>query len=322
MDREPKTQRPGAAAPAAHDAAGPGRSTLVDDAHDADAAPAIPRLDLRPSTKPEGAGEGAGTGRPGASPQRAAPPHAAPAASAAAGNAVVRHRVADPAPNGSPTRTRVGVGESIRFESMGSGSWHADLAAAGIERTMTTTSYTWVAPSTPGVATITFTPSTPGQAPVPTQITVLAPTVDYVNPRPFTNHDRPGRASVAMHTDVVFGPDDVSFANTQWRERPGPAPVTNGYFRTYRPIDHDPLRRDSPINRRNRGPVDEAGYWDLATSTYGEGGTFEWVIPTLYSIVAEEGVHHQIRDVHQQFTLAPDGTMTVTKGSATLTRRP
>jgi hypothetical protein len=236
---------------------------------------------------------------------------------------LVTHRTEFAAPDGG-TRTRsiVGVGEIVNFSSTVAGAWSADRVGPNHSPTRSGTAFEWQAPSVPGTATITFTPSGAGQAPERTVITVIAPTVEYRNgvrvPSP---GERRGAAGVMMHSRVVFGPNTVSFRKAMWVEDPGPPSMRRGYFQTWRPRDHEPERDPIRSDLQNHGPIDEAGYWNLPTTQYDQGGSFEWAIPTSYIIFGESD-RHLIRTVHQRFVLGPDGTLTVDKDGQHVSRTP
>jgi hypothetical protein len=258
---------------------------------DSPAAPAAP------STTQQGPA-GAGQGKP-------APPTPP----------TITHRTVLHAPGGTAdTRTTVGVGESIVFDSTAAGDWSADLVKSGKPATAHGATYTWWAPSTAGTAKISFDPGG-GAAKIDTTITIVEPSVDYRNAAaaPFPGQ-APGKAGVAMTTKVFYTPDTVSFASTMWWEKPGPASGATGYFVGKGLPYHHPAADDLPINTGNTGITDTAGFWGF-TAPY-SAGSFEWVIPTHYKVTGDAG-RHLITNVHQTCNIDATGTMTVAKGGST-----
>jgi hypothetical protein len=238
----------------------------------------------------------------------------------AAGIPIVKHTTQDHAPSGaSDTRTTVGVGEMITFESNMPGTWTASLVHPGTGRTGHGQHYNWLAPSTPGTAKITFDPGG-GKPKVETEITVIAPQIDYLNARAlaFTGQAS-GVPGVAMTTDITFTPDNVSFANVMWWEQSGPASGASGYFQRKRLPYHHPNPDDLQADDHNSPGTDDAGFWGFGAPF--SNGSFEWSIPTKYKVVGDSA-RHLITNVHQRCTMAPDGTMTVTKGSSSMSRAP
>ena len=123
-----------------------------------------------------------------------------------------------------------------------------------------------------------------------------------------------------MQTDVYYTPNTVSFANTMWWEQPGPASSATGYFVGKALPYHHPNPSDLQIDAHNTGINDTAGFWGFPAPY--SNGFFEWVIPTHYKVTGDAG-RHLITNVHQTCTMAPDGSMTVTKGgSASINRAP
>jgi hypothetical protein len=247
------------------------------------------------------------------------------AALAVAGVPMISHETHDRAPGASNTRTTVGVGEMITFTSNMPGKWKADKGARGFPKKATGERFMWAAMSTAGSAKITFEPEGEGQPKLEVVIQVIAPTVDYVNARAVAFPGQaPGMAGVQMETDVTFGPNTVSFANTMWWEKAGPATGATGYFKDHvtkrklRLPYHRPNPDDVQIDSTNSGIVDAAGWWDF-NGPYSDG-SFVWVIPTYYRVVDDR--RYLISNVHQTCTITADGTMTVTKGSSSMSRRP
>jgi hypothetical protein len=247
------------------------------------------------------------------------------AALAVAGVPMISHETHDRAPGASNTRTTVGVGEMITFSSNMPGKWKADKGARGFPKKATGTQFIWAAMSTAGSAKITFEPEDKGQPKLEVVIQVIAPTVDYLNARAVAFPGQAaGMAGVQMETDVTFGPSNVSFANTMWWEKAGPATGATGYFKdhvTKRKLSlpyHRPNPDDVQIDATNSGIVDAAGWWDF-NGPYSDG-SFEWVIPTYYRVVDDR--RHLISNVRQTCTITADGTMTVVKGSSSMSRRP
>jgi hypothetical protein len=243
------------------------------------------------------------------------------------GKPFVTHKTADKAPGGISARTKVGVGEMVTFHSNMPGKWTASNSSPAFPKKATGDEFIWVAMSTKGTAKITFDSGKKGETPTEITMEVVEPTIDYLNPKKATFPlDSPGNCGVNMETDITFGPMDVSFANCMWWEQPGPGTSPTGWFKDvflkqpgHRLPYHNPNPDDLPHLNMNRFGVDSAGWWDFNGPFTPSGGSFEWVIPTFYRVV-DDASRHKIKDVHQKCTIAANGTMTVEKGSATLSR--
>lgn len=239
----------------------------------------------------------------------------------AMGQPYVIHRTADAAPAAPNSRTKVGVGELVTFSSNMPGKWKVTKAGSGFPKKGTGDQFMWAAMDTKGTATITFDPGKKGVKPIEIKMEVVAPKVDYLNPRAVAFPGQgTGIAGVNMETDVTFLPLDVSFASTMWWEKPGPATNAKGYFREHvtkrhhqLPFHH-PNPDDLQIDGNNSGVTDTAGFWDFGGPF--KEGSFEWVIPTYYRVL--DGPRHLITNVHQTCSIDGSGTMSVTKGSASL----
>ena len=280
------------------------------------AGSALPRLDLSRSTL--GTGEGAavigtrGDAAPAASPAPAAPAAGGASAGTVAMPAVVKHQTRDTAPAAANTRTIVGVGEVIAFEADVDGTWQASFIRAGNSTTLTDKTFDWYAPSVAGSGTVKFAPAD-GGAVVLTPIQVLAPQVHYTNPRASSSASllTAGTAGAIMDTDVSYGPNHVSFANTSWWEQPGPATALSGYFRPLAAqLYHSPAEDDLQIHADNGGVQDTAGIFGLPAPF--SAGSFVWSIPTYYKVTDDDD-RHLIRNIVQGFVMTANGAMTVSK---------
>jgi hypothetical protein len=239
----------------------------------------------------------------------------------AVGVPFVTHKTADRAPAAASNREKVGVGEMVTFKSNMPGKWKASNAAPSTGKSASGDQFIWMAMHTKGDAKITFDAGKKGVAPVEITMKVIEPTVDYLNHRKVTF---PGSgtgtiAGVNMDSDVTYLPMDVSFRNTTWWEKPGPATGATGYFAEHlrkgrRLPFHNPNPDPLQIDEKNSGITDTAGFWDFIGPF--SAGSFEWVIPTYYAV--DEGPKHLIKNVHQKCTIDAAGTMTVTKESATM----
>lgn len=274
---------------------------------------ALPRLNLYGKGKADAELGTRGDGAPATAPAKAATPAGA---KAAVTPAVVTHTVRDAAPSGAANRTVVGVGEMITFESNVDGEWHASFAREGNTLNWTERTYEWYAPSVAQSGTVKFVPKD-GGATVQTPIQVLAPQVSYRNPRVSTDSASSltvGTGGAIMDTDVHYGPDTVSFANTAWWEEPGGPSGLTGYFRPLRAaLNHSPAEDDLWMNATNGGVTDTAGIFGLPAPF--SQGTFIWSIPTYYK-VQDDDDRHLIRNIVQGFVMTPNGTMTVSKDGA------
>jgi hypothetical protein len=274
-----------------------------------------------------GAGQARGEGRPSGARSGTSTAPGGAAVDAADITPTVTHETQDAAPGGAAnTRTTVGVGEMITFESNVPGKWKSNNAAKSWPKKSEGERYMWVAMSRKGTATITFNSGIRGKKKISIKIKVIEPKVDYLNECAASfPGEAAGVAGVLMDSDITFLPDTVSFANTMWWEKGGPATGATGYFREHvtkrkhKLPYHNPNPDDLQIDSTNSGAVDSAGFWDF-NPPY-KAGRFDWVIPTYYKVTGES-TRTKIKNVRQRCTIAADGTMTVSKGSASMSRTP
>ncbi|HEY0251262.1 MAG TPA: hypothetical protein VGC41_07025, partial [Kofleriaceae bacterium] len=219
--------------------------------------------------------------------------------------------------NPSKSRTSVGVGEQVTFSSKSAGDWTAAGTSFG-----SGTSAAWTAPDTAGSVEITHKANGATQK----------QTMSVVAPSSVTFESKGGfpvaPAGVGMTTKVKVGPNTVSFGACEWLEEPGPADGTGGYFAAYvaagkGDLAHHPNKAWLGMGDGNDAVEDHA--WtsdnpklpDPATGQVGYfAGAFGWNIPNKYR-VAGKGDGTVFSNVRQQFTMAADGAVNVSKGAAT-----
>ncbi|HWO25201.1 MAG TPA: hypothetical protein VNO30_40960 [Kofleriaceae bacterium] len=198
-----------------------------------------------------------------------------PRAGGVASTTVVAHAPARAAPEAGPDRTTVGVGETVLFTAQGDGAWEATAGTPIGEGPQ----FAWTAPATPRIATVTFHPDT--GAPIPTQMTVIAPSAVRMT-KVADDALGTGEAGAGMTAKVTLHPLTVSFAATQWREDSGqPGTAATGHF-AGKPL---PVHEANPswldVDDGNTGPVDHAAFSGVARPW--TQGSFEWAIPTATS---------------------------------------
>lgn len=234
------------------------------------------------------------------------------------GKAKVTHETDQETPDGTAkTRKTVAVGELVYFSAadVQAGTWSTDVGsgkAKGLD-------YDWRAPSSPGSATITFTPTDAGAAPTTVTIKVIGPSsISYFDKKDQTY--KKGTAGAGMLVKLEFLPLSVCFWGTQWRETEVDATGASGWFTHIdaKDLKHKPAApRD--IGSDNKGPGDKIGY--TASPPFKEKGSFTWDIPQQYSV---KGANNwlDIKKFAQVTSIEPDGTLTVTKNGESATRSP
>jgi hypothetical protein len=132
-----------------------------------------------------------------------------------------------------------------------------------------------------------------------------------------------GQAGAGMHITPYVGPTNVSFYRVQLMEVGQPATGISGYFLNNPPPPHDYIHLadhfDIQLGYDNSWP----GGYDWATSPVflpqWSVGQFTWHIPAKWKI-GSGPTNDLAGSWDQVFTLAPDGTVTVTKFGHTVTR--
>jgi hypothetical protein len=132
-----------------------------------------------------------------------------------------------------------------------------------------------------------------------------------------------GTAGAGMMLRVWFGPRSVSFGNAEWLEVPGGPSGITGYFtaHTGQPyMDHVPNPDFVRIGADNTFSFDHASSsgWPPPWSD----GTFQWVIPNRFRSAGSTSVGELGPGTVQSFAIAADGTFTVSKQGAIVSRSP
>ena len=221
------------------------------------------------------------------------------------------------ATGGADVRTTIAVGEVVEFTGSTSGTWTATggTPAAGAAGT----TFIWTAPGAPGSVTITLTVGTQTVTKVMTVIAPSSLAMVVSSQHPLTA----GTAGVCMVTNVTVGPATVSFGNVQWLEVPGPATNVAGYFTKFSAatLHHNPNPNWVTWNDSNTGPTDHAS-WHSLTGPY-TPGTFQWDVPNKYRVTGSGAAGTEFTTTHQLFAMTDNaGTMTVSKGGASVARTP
>ncbi len=199
----------------------------------------------------------------------------------------------------------------MNLRSTAAGSWRASGVGSGARTTGRGRLYRWVAPATPGRATVTFSAS--GQADQTTTFTVVAPESVHFY-RQGEERFPAGTAGVGMTTRVGFAPFTVSFAAIQWKEDPSGPDAVRDYFEAHTPPSHG-RREGAGRWIQNRSGLPDMAVFGGFPSPW-TGGSFRWVIPNRYR-VGRHGEGEVFATVHQTCTIEGEpnaGRMTVTKG--------
>jgi hypothetical protein len=155
------------------------------------------------------------------------------------------------------------------------------------------------------------------------QFTVIEPTTVVSAVAVALQYYDTGQAGAGMQLTPYVGPTNVSFYRVQMMEVGQPATGISGYFVSNPPPPHDFAHKadhfDIQLGQDNSWPAN----YDWATSPVFDGpwsqGQFTWHIPAQWKIDAGP-TNNLSGSWDQVFTLAPDGTVTVTKFGHTVTR--
>jgi hypothetical protein len=233
----------------------------------------------------------------------------------------VTHTTDLQAPDGSPkTRVIVGVGERVMLKASKLSAFKA--TAGDPTSTAPKASVRWRAPLTPGSAEVTAEVVDKSMA-EKIAFTVVAPS--SVSPKKEKEKSfASGEQGAGMVLDFVYGPGNVSFGGVEARERSGPASDVKGYYEHEgQPHFHSATQAFFSIAENNQ----LAGETRDSASQFGmpkpwSNGSFHWDIPNEYR-ADETEAPKPIATVKQEFVLLDDtGTTTITKGGASVTRKP
>jgi hypothetical protein len=220
----------------------------------------------------------------------------------------------------------ISVGTKVKFSAKEEGRWRIDQQDLGQGQ-----SVDYEAPETATMGNVVFEPYEDSknkgtQASMP--VLIVAPTGVEFKKLGDVPSAGPGLAGVGMTAEVTLGPKLVKFDQVEWLEKPSGPEGVSGYFAEYvsqtgRSLDHKPNAawmkatelRDSIFSAdkpKLTHPTEKTKRW--------WAGQYSWTIPNAYRVVGKG--EHQFTTVTQTFTMADDGTMTVTKGGASATAKP
>ncbi|HUQ05504.1 MAG TPA: hypothetical protein VM261_23540 [Kofleriaceae bacterium] len=254
--------------------------------------------------------------------------HAAPATATA--DQITVRTAAAAIGGGGRARTTVGVGEHVTFTAPGraSGAW---TASGGLFVPTTGSTFAWIAPFTAQPVTITFS----GTPAATLTMNVIAPD-DVEFGMLYDNASRypAGTAGAGMALQVQLKPYTVSFGGTFFRESgdggAAAAQAVQGYYTRFSAsqLRHAPTARwqdvtDSNFTNTQADQGDTAGTVpNTLPGPWAPGGSYHWDIPYMYRTQDESGDGRRFATVRQTFRIAADGTVTVTKGTESVTRAP
>lgn len=179
-----------------------------------------------------------------------------------------------------------------------------------------------------GDAVITATPTTSGASSITATLHVIPPhNVTYDNPQQFPD-------TFTQTANVRLNPLSVCFGNIYYREEAGPATSPMGdfasipasYFQNPGGYSHNPSGFWNPVEDTNYLNVPDimigaSPAKNLATGAMPIFGSFQWVIPSSYSVSSTGSPSHLLETtVIQAFIYTPPpppplGTSTITKGN-------
>lgn len=219
--------------------------------------------------------------------------------------------------SGSKKRTKVGVGEKVVFKGNMKGNW--EVSNGTPKAALDTKKYKWVAPDRADTVTIKFTV---GDETATINFTVVEPDsieTSRAHKIPIT----PGTAGAGMSVHFDYLPFDVSFGNVSAGEVSGPASGLDGYFKdNFAPGDlwHNSGDGFTQIKSNNRDSVLDTAKGEGFPQPW-KKGEFHWVIPNRFKLDGETGNGKVFTNVRQSFEIDAQGTVTVTKGLAKVTRK-
>ena len=124
-----------------------------------------------------------------------------------------------------------------------------------------------------------------------------------------------------MHLLITVGPTNVSFANVEMLEVPGPASSVTGYFTNYAAANlaHHPNPDWIQLNNLNQWG-DSAAFYNWGKPWY--AGGYQWVIPVQWRVVGTTNVGN-LPNRLQVFSInGTNGSSTVSKLGQSVTRVP
>lgn len=292
----------------------------------ADGLPPRCEWDERPPTlaPAEAPAPAAGPEPAPAGPAPAAPTPAAPAPAAPPAPpppCVMASKALFATPAATPdTRRKVGVNERVEFRVGEPADW---TASSGTPASAPAASpFTWTAPEAAGSTTITATIPRNGSTCSLVMTTILPSALNMT--RISVDAFAAGVSGAGMHLRAAFPPNDVSFRNSEWLEVAGPASGVTGYFLALQTagtdLSHHPNPSFVPISAANTYTSDHAAGSGFPAPW--SAGAFQWVIPNRIKQIGGAGTGVVFTNSTQAFTIAADGTVTITKGGASVSRAP
>jgi len=224
--------------------------------------------------------------------------------------------------SGGTDRSTVGVGEEVKFEAEGgeTGDW---TASGGTPATGSGPSLLWSAPGKPGQFTIKLkTKDGEGRK----DVSVIAPSGVKFTHAGAIEPQSTRHIGAGMWLAMQLDPLNVSFTKATIKEKPGPAHGVSGYFaRAGKDLKHEPATEGNAVLDENKLKLKDQAFLkddpgDLWPRPVGVG-SFSWDIPYLYSAGDATDVPFAI--VRQTMGIVDSqGTVTVTKGTASASRTP
>lgn len=226
------------------------------------------------------------------------------------------------APSGAGNhRTTIGVGERVNF-LVNHAATFAATTGTPTEASASSNSFAWQAPAEAGTATITAT-SGPRTASI--TFNIVAP--DNVSMTRVNSWSiEGGVAGAVMECTMLFSPLNVSFGYANIKEISGPGANVSGFFNQYSAsqLYHNASADWTELKRNNMPPPgkgDTAGLPNLGTGPF-SAGTLDYVIPYHYRLDGESGNGRPFRTITQAMSMAADGTVTIRKAGASVSRAP
>lgn len=256
-------------------------------------------------------------------------PTGSSAGPASAGPTSISHETLAQAPDKTPDgRAKVGVSEQVKFTIGRKANWSASSGAPA--SLAAASEFIWTAPESAEDVTVKAVTSIFGKS-YASDIEVVLPSGIGIKkavaiPYPSTE------AGVAAKLRFSFPPNNVSFSNCEWREEPGPATNVTGYFLQLRhhippkSLNHKPSEKWKPISPSNTFSFDTVATTEEALPRPWDKGSFQWIIPNTVRKLNGAGSGVEFATTTQTFSLAPDGTATISKtgnaGGDSVSRKP
>lgn len=218
------------------------------------------------------------------------------------------------------TRTKVGVGENVQLtlhpSTLGPVTW--SITGNGTLSAMNGNPVTFTAHDRASVPTIT---ATYGSGSCDVTFNVVEPTSEIAAKKSEDTFPAGTQGAGMFLSPITVCPTDVSFANVEILEVPGPASLITGYFTNFpaSTLAHLPNTNWIQLTANNQW-TDHAAFSGFPSPWY--AGSFQWDIPVQWRVVGKTSIG-TLPNRLQTFSIAgTNGISTVTKLGQSVPRTP